>query len=600
MTNARGTLSSATATLTVQPAPAPAAIARDPQPMMVTVGQPATFDVVATGAAPLTYQWLRNGAAIPGATAVSYTLATTALSDDGALFSVRVSNAPLPGGVTSAAARLTVSSPSTLPRGAADIVSLKSDGSLGGPESGEAGLVHALSHDGRYVAFVSSALLTGGGCGVFLRDMQMRQTRLITVKPDGNPGSLIAGGSCLASRVAMTPDARHVAFISEHADLVGRTFPAGAVERAYVRDTCIGAPTGCTPRTTLVAVDDADLTLVGRSLAPSISDNGRYVAFEGRAPNQTVSVLVAVVHDRDADGNGIFDERPVIPDPNNPTFRSFAVSRQNNGALFTQGASPMISGNGRYVVFAGSLNAPGDCTRPGGLVSRCVYVYDRDANNNGVLDETTVAGGVRTINVTVNTAGAVALGGEVSWPWISADGRVVTFSTTATNLGASQPALQPLYIHDRDVAASGFFDTPGNIRTLVASLDAAGTEVQIIKLQELRGFSRRGRFVLLAGFGSWAPPTDPNAGLQLYLRDTCVGAAASSGCTPSTVRLSVRGDGELAESGFSAISGALSGDGRRVAFTQTGGGLVDLNGDTVREEHGNREVYFGATGTGEP
>jgi len=253
------------------------------------------------------------------------------------------------------------------------------------------------------------------------------------------------------------------------------------------------------------------------------------------------------------------------------------------------------------VVFAGSLNSPGDCTRRSGLVSLCVYVYDRDANNNGVLDETTVTGGVRTINVSVNTGGAIAQGAEVGEPWISADGRVVTYRSEATNLGATMPTQFPLYIHDRDVAASGFFDTAGNVRTVVASLDAAGTEVFVTNWNGLRGFSRRGRFVLLEGTGSWAPPADPMNASHLYLRDTCVGAAAPSGCIPSTVRLSVRSDGAVPDvAGTSTYYGALSGDGRRVVFNQSGGGLIDLNGDTVREEHSNREVYYGATGTGEP
>ena len=597
-TNARGSTTSAQARLTVLAAPA---IVRGPMPVTVALGQPATFAVVAAGAAPLKYQWRRNGADIAGATAASYTLASTAFADNGANYSVRVSNIVLPAGVVSSDALLTVSPPSTLPRGAADIVSLRMDSTLGGPDSGSGGLAHALSQDGRYVAFVSSAPLTSGGCGVFLRDTQMRQTRLITVRPDGTPATLPSGGNCLNAQVAMTPDARHVAFSSQHIDLVARSFGAGAVSRAYVRDTCIGAPSGCTPRTTLVAVDDADATLAGTSSTPSISDNGRHVVFEGRVPNQVSAVTGAVLHDRDADGNGVYDERPAVPNPADPTFRSFAVSRQNNGVLFTLGSFPMISGNGRFVVFAGALNSPGDCTRPSGLVSLCVYVYDRDANNNGILDETLVTGGVRTINVSVNTAGAVAQGGEVSQPSISADGRVVMFRTDATNLGAGLPALIPLYVHDRDVTASGFFDTAGNVSTQVASRDAAGTEVRITDFNGLRGISRRGRFVLLDGVGSWAAPTDPNSENHLYLRDTCAGAASPSTCVPSTVRLSVRNDGNLpTTSPTSTYYGALSGDGSRVAFSQLGGGLVDLDGNGVREEHTNREVYFGATGTGEP
>lgn len=108
VTNPRGVTSSAAATLTVVPAPATVQIVRNPQLLTVTAGEPASFDVVATGAAPLAYQWLRDGTAIGGATASSQTLSTTSLGDDGSLFSVRVSNAAMPAGVTSSAARLTV------------------------------------------------------------------------------------------------------------------------------------------------------------------------------------------------------------------------------------------------------------------------------------------------------------------------------------------------------------------------------------------------------------------------------------------------------------------------------------------------------------
>lgn len=78
------------------------------QPANVTVaaGQPATFSVVASSAYAISYQWLRNGATIMGATAATYTLAAATAADNGAQFSVVVSNAY--GSVTSNAATLTV------------------------------------------------------------------------------------------------------------------------------------------------------------------------------------------------------------------------------------------------------------------------------------------------------------------------------------------------------------------------------------------------------------------------------------------------------------------------------------------------------------
>jgi hypothetical protein len=83
------------------------AITTQPSSQSVVAGQSATFNVIATGTAPLSYQWQRNTAAIAGATASSYTTAATALTDSGAVFKVTVTNAV--GSVTSAAATLTVS-----------------------------------------------------------------------------------------------------------------------------------------------------------------------------------------------------------------------------------------------------------------------------------------------------------------------------------------------------------------------------------------------------------------------------------------------------------------------------------------------------------
>jgi glucose/arabinose dehydrogenase len=81
-------------------------ITSQPASRTVTVGASVTFSVGASGAAPLGYQWRRNGAAITGATAQDYTIASAAAADNGARFSVVVSNAQ--GSATSADAVLTV------------------------------------------------------------------------------------------------------------------------------------------------------------------------------------------------------------------------------------------------------------------------------------------------------------------------------------------------------------------------------------------------------------------------------------------------------------------------------------------------------------
>src|SRR5439155_526527 len=84
----------------------PPTITTQPVSRTVTAGQTATFSVTATGTAPLSYQWQRGGVPISGATLASYTTPSTTSGDNGAQFTVVVSNPA--GSVTSSAATLTV------------------------------------------------------------------------------------------------------------------------------------------------------------------------------------------------------------------------------------------------------------------------------------------------------------------------------------------------------------------------------------------------------------------------------------------------------------------------------------------------------------
>ena len=76
---------------------APPAFTAQPQAIEVKDGSSATFNASATGAGPLAYQWQKNGIAIAGATAASYSTPPLSLSDSHSLYSVLVTNA---GGVT--------------------------------------------------------------------------------------------------------------------------------------------------------------------------------------------------------------------------------------------------------------------------------------------------------------------------------------------------------------------------------------------------------------------------------------------------------------------------------------------------------------------
>jgi hypothetical protein len=107
VTNTAGSVTSSAATLTVNAAPVAPSITTQPTSQAVTAGQAASFSVAATGTAPLSYQWRKNSVAISGATSPSYSTPATTSSDNGAQFTVVVTNTA--GSVTSSAATLTVS-----------------------------------------------------------------------------------------------------------------------------------------------------------------------------------------------------------------------------------------------------------------------------------------------------------------------------------------------------------------------------------------------------------------------------------------------------------------------------------------------------------
>jgi hypothetical protein len=92
VTNSVKSITSNSATLAVNPATVGPSITTQPVGQTVTVGQPATFSVVAAGTAPLTYQWQKNNVNISGAASASYTTPATVSGDSGATFRVIVTN----------------------------------------------------------------------------------------------------------------------------------------------------------------------------------------------------------------------------------------------------------------------------------------------------------------------------------------------------------------------------------------------------------------------------------------------------------------------------------------------------------------------------
>jgi hypothetical protein len=112
-----GSVTSNTVTVTVSNA---ATITSQPSSQTVCAGAIATFSVTATGAAPVSYQWRKNGSAITGATNATYQIVNTLTSNAG-LYDVVITTGC--GSVTSSPAVLIVSNCTAVPQLSADVSS---------------------------------------------------------------------------------------------------------------------------------------------------------------------------------------------------------------------------------------------------------------------------------------------------------------------------------------------------------------------------------------------------------------------------------------------------------------------------------------------
>jgi len=105
VSNSAGSATSNDATLTVTAATLAPSITTQPASVTVTAGTSASFTVVASGTAPLAYQWRKGGVTISGANSATYTIGS-AQTSDAADYAVVVSNSA--GSVTSGNATLTI------------------------------------------------------------------------------------------------------------------------------------------------------------------------------------------------------------------------------------------------------------------------------------------------------------------------------------------------------------------------------------------------------------------------------------------------------------------------------------------------------------
>lgn len=402
-------------------------------------------------------------------------------------------------------------------RGATERVSVSSAGGQGNDWS----VRSSISGDGRYVAFNSYASNlvpndTNYALDVFVRDRVAGQTTRVSVSSSGAQGN---DGSW---RPSISADGRFVAFYSYAYNLVpGDTNAAADV---FVHDRL-------TSETTRVSVSSSGAQAYGSSTDPSISADGRFVAFASFAPdlvpNDTNRGYDVFVHDR-------------------ATGETTRISVSSSGE---QGNNwswlPSISADGRYVAFESFATNffPKHMLAPDDTNNKIdAFVHDRVT--------------CETRRVSVSSSGEQ--GNRGSWkPSVSADGRFVAFESEASNLVP----------HDTNDAMDVFIHDSATGQTKRISVSASGEQGNGWSANP--AISVDGRFVAFDSDASNLVSDDRNGWKDVFVHDRAAGEATL---------VSVPSWGGQANE--RSLLPAVSADGRFVAFQSLATNLVtnDTNG----------------------
>jgi len=269
------------------------------------------------------------------------------------------------------------------------------------------------------------------------------------------------------------------------------------------------AGTAAGQATTRVSLASTGAQTSNESAWPSITPDGRFVAF-GSFANNLVS----------GDTNGAYD----VFVRDRLTWFTERVSVDSNGVQGNAvSATPVISGDGRYVAFGSDATnlVPGDTN-----ASADVFVHDRLSGS--------------TIRVTVDSAGNQANDRSYS-PSFSADGRYVCFYGLASNLVPGDTNnLSDVFVHDCQAGT-----------TVRVSVDSNG--VQGNGTSGDARMSGDGRFVVFSSIANNLVPGDTNGWYDIFVHDLQTGV---------TTRASVNSSG-VETGGFDP---RISDDGRFVLF----------------------------------
>jgi Tol biopolymer transport system component len=265
--------------------------------------------------------------------------------------------------------------------------------------------------------FVSSTQLTATVPAAMIASAGTATVTVVNPSPGGGPSNGVTftitsmvpggGGNANAAAASLSANGRYVAFAS--AGDSGR-------QGIFVRDTCQDAPAGCAPATTRVSVAADGSDANDSSGAPSISADGRFIAFESAATN-----LIA----GGTRGTQVFLRDTCAGASDDCTPSTSQVSVDPDGALgANDNRSPSISASGRFIAFVSVTADHGAQESSGGARSSFEQVFVRDTCLGA--DKCTP----RTVRISLYNGSDAG----TSAPAISGDGRRVAVPSPAANV----------------------------------------------------------------------------------------------------------------------------------------------------------------------
>ncbi len=379
----------------------------------------------------------------------------------------------------------------------------------------------SISADSRYIAFESAAnnLVIGdtnNQTDIFLTNRESQTTDIVSVNSFGS------GGNLNSFHPSVSGDGRFVTFASNATNLVPGD--NNNTTDIFLRDLL-------TATTTRISVDSLANQSNAASINPTISADGRFIAFESDATNLVTGDI--------NNARDIFLHDTL-------TGITAQISRNSLGdqANFSS-FNPTISAEGRFIAFD----------------SFATNLVAGDTNNTrDVFWHDTLTGITSSISID-------ALGNQGDFssiaPSISNDGRFIAFESSATNLVPGDTnGVRDIFVRD----------LLNGITTRV-SVDIFGNQVSRSSFAPT--ISGDGRFVAFDSFDPLLVPGDSNGTNDIFVRDLLNGV---------TTKISVNYQG--LEGNLTSFNPAISASGEVVAFDSFATNLV------VGDNNNSRDIFL--------